>query len=242
MKARTRSISGALMMLVIAPLFAGLLACMPEYVPLGNPEHARVDPNMTGLWYAPGKELLIGNLIFLQPWDKRTWLSVNISIELLEDLDPELYDPQEFDMSTYGGFMKVLSEASLDEDSVEVTVITYKAWLVRLAGETFFTWEWRGLPNDETREGTGVADPWYWLDLRIDETSEDRLVMRLIDPDFLPLKEAPNTKRAWEKVVRKHVDDQAMYMEDAAVFERVAVEHHETVAELMLYAFVRDTR
>ena len=85
MKARTRSISGALMMLVIVPLFAGLLACMPEYVPLGNPERAR------------------------------------------------------------------------------------------------------------------------------------------------------------EKVVRRHVDDEAMYMEDAAVFERVAAKHHETVAELILYAFARDT-
>jgi hypothetical protein len=43
MKARTRSISGALMMLVIIPIFAGLLACMPEYVPLDNPEQSRDD-------------------------------------------------------------------------------------------------------------------------------------------------------------------------------------------------------
>ena len=44
------------------------------------------------------------------------------------------------------------------------------------------------------------------LDFRIDERSENRLVMRLIDPDYPPLKDAPNTKRAWEKVVRKHVE------------------------------------
>ena len=135
MKPRTRSISGALMMLVIIPIFAGLLACMPEYVPLGNPERAKVDPDMTGIWYATGDEVLLGNIIFLQPWDKRTWLSVNVSVELREELDPELYDPQKFDMSTYAGFMNVLDDISLDEDSFDIVVITYKAWLVRLAGE-----------------------------------------------------------------------------------------------------------
>ena len=239
MKPRTRSISGALMMLVIIPIFAGLLACMPEYVPLGNPERAKVDPDMTGLWYAPGDEVLLGNIIFLQPWDKRTWLSVNVSVELREELDPELYDPQKFDMSTYTGFMNVLDEISLDEDSFDFSVITYKAWLVRLAGETFFTWEWRGLPNEPGEEVPDLSDPWYWIDLRIDEKDKNSIRMRLIDPEFPPLKAAPHTKKGWERVVRKHVDDEAMYLEDTVELTRVAGEHEEDVAELIFYAFTR---
>ena len=239
MKPRTRSISGALMMLVIIPIFAGLLACMPEYVPLGNPERAKVDPDMTGIWYATGDEVLLGNIIFLQPWDKRTWLSVNVSVELREELDPELYDPQKFDMSTYAGFMNVLDDISLDEDSFDIVVITYKAWLVRLAGKTFFTWEWRGLPNEPGEEVPDLADPWYWIDLRIDEKDKNSIRMRLIDPEFPPLKAAPHTKKGWERVVRKHVDDEAMYLEDTVVLTRVAGEHEEDVAELIFYAFTR---
>ena len=48
MSAKLRSISGALLMLVIIPILAGLLACMP--VPIGNPERSRIDPAITGVW------------------------------------------------------------------------------------------------------------------------------------------------------------------------------------------------
>lgn len=243
MKASTRSISGAVIMLLIIPLFAGLLACMPEYVPLGNPERARIDADMTGLWYAPGEDELIGNVIFFQPWDKRTWLSVNVGVELLEDLDPEVFDPAEFDMSTYSGFVKVMEESNLDAESFEITVVVYKSWLVKLGGETFFTWELRGLPipEDLDDEERSLEDPWYWLDFRIDQKSRDRFAMRLIDPDFPPLKEAPHTKKGWEKVVRKHVDDESMYMEEPTVLMRVDAEDEELLSELVLYAMTRDS-
>lgn len=243
MKARTRSISGAVIMLLVIPIFAGLLACMPEYVPLGNPERARIDADMTGLWYTPGDDELIGNVIFLQPWDKRTWLSVNVFVELLEDLDPEIYDPAEFDMSTYAGFVKVIEDSNLGEESFEVTVVTYKTWLVKLAGETFFTWELRGLPSpgDWDNEGRSLDDPWYWLDLRIDEKNGGRIAMRLIDPDFPPLKESPQTQRGWERAVRKHVDDESMYLEESLVLTRVDAEDEELFSELVFYAMTRDT-
>ena len=237
MKARTRSISGALMMLVIIPLFAGLLACMPEYVPLGNPERARIDEHMAGLWFAQGEEELVGNIIFLQPWDKRTWLSVNVSVSLLEDLDPELYDPEEYDVSSYSGLVKVLEDSDFDEDDFEISAIAYKSWLVKLAGETFFTWELRGLPIPEDNG----LEPWYWLDFRIDEKNAQRITMRLIDPDFPPLQEAPDTPKGWERVVRKHVDDELLYIDDPTVLERVAPEHEELFGALVFYAMTRDS-
>lgn len=234
MKARTRSISGALMMLVMIPIFAGLLACMPEYVPLGNPERARVDPEMTGLWYAPESPLFIGHLSFLQPWDKRTWLMVTAYVELDESFDADDEDPEEYDLDTYEGFVNVISAASGDD--VEIAVVTHKAWLVRLAGETFLTLELRGLPGEES----GGLEPWYWTDLRIDEKTVDRMAMRPIDPDFPPLGEAPQTPRGWERVVRKHVDNEDLYMDDQLVLQRVKPEHEELMIDLLEHVFLRE--
>ncbi len=82
MRPNFRSISGAALMLVILPIFAGLLACMPEYVPLGNPERARIDENMSGLWFVESDEDLVGTFVFLEPWDKRTWLVTNVVVEV----------------------------------------------------------------------------------------------------------------------------------------------------------------
>ena len=235
MRARTRSISGALMMLVIIPIFAGLLACMPEYVPLGNPERARIDPDMTGLWYSPESELFIGHLSFLQPWDKRTWLMVTAYVDVNAAFAADDEDPDKYDPDTYDGFINVISEATRDE--VEVAFVTHKAWLVRLAGETFLTLELRGIPDEESTS----LEPWYWHDLRIDEKTADRIAMRPIDPGFPPLEEAPQTPKDWERVVRKHVDNESLYMDEQLVLQRVKPEDEELVADLLEFIFLRES-
>ena len=38
MTPKSRTTTGVLSMLVLLPVFAGLLACMPEMAPIGNPE------------------------------------------------------------------------------------------------------------------------------------------------------------------------------------------------------------
>ena len=241
MKANTRSISGALLMLVIIPILAGLLACMPEYVPLGNPERARIDPELSGLWYSPGDDGFVGHITFLQPWDKRTWLVVTVGVDLYEDLDPELYDPAEYDTSTYDGFFRTLAELT-DEEDVEVSMIAYKAWLVKLGKATFFTWEWRGIPHPEPEEGE-VDDPlapWFWLDFRLEKEDPNRIVLRLIDPEFPALKEAEPTRKAWERVIRKHLDDEDLYEVDAVTLERIRPEDIEVIPDILQYAFIRD--
>jgi hypothetical protein len=234
MKARTRSISGALMMLVIIPMFAGLLACMPEYVPLGNPERARVDPDMTGLWYSPESAFFIGHLSFLQPWDKRTWLMVTAYVELEAEFDEDDEDPDKYDLDTYEGFINVVSTATGDD--VDIAVVTHKAWLVRIAGETFLTLEWRGLPN----EASGSLEPWVWNDLRIEEKARDRIVMRPINTEFPPLQEAPETPKAWERVVRKHIDNEDLYLDEQLVLQRVKPEDEELMSDLLEYVFLRE--
>lgn len=229
MNARTRSISGALMMLVIIPIFAGLLACMPEYVPLGNPERSRVDPEMTGIWWVDSSEHLVGPIIVLQPWDKRTWLVVSIGFE-----DSYHGEFAEDEMSEYEEFLAMLDHPEFDEEDLEVALFVYKGWIAKLGGETFFTWEMRGLPDDEE----AALEPWWWYDFRVDRRSNDRIEMRLIDPGFPALEEAPETKRAWEKVVRKHVDNEALYLPDSLVLSRVKEEHKMSFIEVIGAAMI----
>jgi len=205
-------------MLVIIPIFAGLLACMPEYVPLGNPERARIDEDMSGMWFVEGAEdmePLVGQIVFLEPWDKRTWLITSIAIEESSsaDLDELEY---EGDLSTYEGFVSFFEHPDLDEDDLEFAALQYKSWLAKLGGEYFMTWELR-VVKDESAE---LLEPWFWQDFRVTERAPDRIVLHLIDTDFPPLKEAPETKRGWEKVVKKYADDEDLYEDEAIVLQR----------------------
>jgi hypothetical protein len=225
MRPNFRTISGAAMMLVIIPIFAGLLACMPEYVPLGNPERARIDDGMNGLWFVEGEEDLIGNFIFLEPWDKRTWLVTNVMIEESGSVDLD----DEPDISTYEGLTDFFANPNLGEDDFEIGLLQYKGWLVKLGGEVFLTWELRTVvENDEQ-----LLQPWFWYDFRVTERAMDRIVLHLIDPDFPPLKEAPATRRGWEKVVRKYTDDDALYEESPIVLRRVKEDDFGLFVELL---------
>ena len=65
MRLNPRTFTGALLMLGILPIFAGLLACMPEYVPLGDPEKSRIDPELNGYWFIPGDDSAFGGVLVL---------------------------------------------------------------------------------------------------------------------------------------------------------------------------------
>ena len=60
--------------------------------------------------------------------------------------------------------------------------------------------------------------------------------MHLIDPKFPPLEEAPAERRAWEKVVKKYADDEALYYEEVIVFERVKEDDLPIFVGLLNYA------
>jgi hypothetical protein len=172
----------------------------------------------------------------LQPWDKRTWLIVNVILEEADDFDLEEMGVSDVDISTYDGFLKLLKTEGVDEDSFKIDAIVYKGWLVKLGGERFFTWELRGVPNDETEPVT--LEPGLWYDFRVDLVEDDRITMRLIDPTFEPLDGAPKTRRAWEKVIRKHVDDEALYGDETIEFRRLQEEDLELVTMLFFEAFI----
>jgi len=226
-------------MLVIIPIFAGLLACMPEYVPLGNPERARVDENMSGMWFADGAEdveSLIGQIVFLQPWDKRTWIVTTVMIDASDAVDLDEVDEEEYDEMTYQGFIDLFESSALDEDKLEIATFLYKGWLAKLGGETFMTWENRALVDKPDQ----LLEPWFWQDFRVTERTADKIVLHLIDTEFPPLKEAPFTKRGWEKIVRKYADDDALYHDEVIVLRRVKEEDISLFTELVNYAVMGD--
>src|SRR5210317_928077 len=129
----TRSLSGAVLMLMIIPIIVGLLACMP--VPIGDPERSRIDPDLSGPWVMDdGSD---SNLYLFRPYDKRTWLVVGAKIE--EGGEAKIDD---LDIKSADDFFAALRTYSIGDDGItSPTTIAFKAWLTKLGGEQFMTWE-----------------------------------------------------------------------------------------------------
>ena len=201
MTPKSRSLSGAALMLVLIPIFAGLLACMP--VPIGNPERSRIDPELTGVWAVIGTEEFDSEAAFyvFEPYDKRTWLVIGIGIVEGGDVDLEKYD-----FSSYAGYENLASNEMAHIDHVSANqIVLFKAWSVKLAGEQFFTWEPKGL-IDSLGE-----DPEYWMVQKITKTDESTLVLNMVNGESEPFKDLKKTRRAYERVLKKHVDDPVIY-------------------------------
>ena len=190
MKATTRSVRGAVLMLANIPVIVGLLACMP--VPVGDPERSRVDAELNGIWALTKGGEIDGYYLF-RPWDKRTWLVLGV-----ED----------------------------DDDEVKPAAV-YKAWLKKLGGETFITWEMAGGMRDD-----GSFLPEYWFVFRVEKDGDDGINLHMLDLDFEGFEDLPtpegydgnyvkDMRRKFERVIRKNADDEAMYG-DALALRRLA--------------------
>ncbi len=230
MRPRTRSIGGAALMLAIIPIFAGLLACIPEHVPIGNPERARIDPQMSGYWYAGNPDEFMGAVIALQPWDKRTWLAINVIMEVDEE------GIGGFDISTYDGMVALLESEDVDEDDMQIGALIFKSWLSKFDGQRMMTWELRAFPDFDD----GSLEPWVWWDFRVTEATGTTLGLQMVDADSEFLEEVPKTQRDWERVMRKHAKDDALYTEEPVVYQRVDPEHEEIFGALVGAAIVGD--
>jgi hypothetical protein len=228
MKANIRSICGATLMLVIIPMIAGLLACIPGHVPLGDPGKARINPEMSGIWYAGNSDEWIGVVVVLQPWDKRTWLITNVIVELHEEEIAEAAD-----VGSYDGLVAWIRTRLGKDHDAALGAMTFKGWIWKLGGELFFVWESRGVLNGERKGGEGILEPWFAWDFRIVSFSGDTLELNLIN-DQSPLFEGvARTRRDWERVVRKHADNPELYEERAASYRRVDPEHEDLFADLV---------
>ena len=217
MKSTTRTASGALLMLIIVPVIIGLLACMP--VPIGNPERSRVDPEITGAWFFAGD----GDPAFyvFEPWDKRTWLLAGVPLE--EGADADFGD---YNLESDEELARLIAAEPVGENGATATeTVLYKAWMTKLGGVWFMTWEPKGVFGNE------AFAPDSWFVLRVDKPDPDTLELYLIGGDKF-FRGLPETRRAHEKVIRKNAKNPEMYSEDPLVFRRLADEHREFFAEL----------
>lgn len=211
MKPNTRSASGALLMLIIAPVIIGLLACLP--VPIGDPERSRIDPEITGVWAS-----VEGNdaaFYVFEPFDKRTWLLTGVPLEEGDGADFSKYDPIDHDK-----LARLMDNETVGDDGAKATeMIMYKAWMTKLGGVWFMTWEPKGLFGNEQ------FAPDTWFVFRVDKPDANTLELRFCcDDKFFPddLKE---TRRSYERVIRKNAKNPELYAEDPMILMRVADEH-----------------
>ena len=221
-------------MLVIIPVFAGLLACMP--VPIGNPERSRIDPDISGVWV----QELDGEfdaLYLYQPYDKRTWLVVGATLE-----EGAAYQGESFDIETSEDALRVLADHHVGEDGItSPTTIAIKAWLTKLGGERFMTWEMVGGFNPD-----GTYKPEMWYVFRVEKIDKDHLELYMVNGEHEAfddiLKPADYEgddyvkamRRKWERAlakVAKHVDDDDLYAERHTL-RRLPEEHMEKASEL----------
>lgn len=232
MTKNTRSLCGAMLMLMIIPIFAGLLACMP--VPIGDPERSRIDPDMSGPWVMDDGDDV--NLYLFQPYDKRTWLVVGAQIE--EGSEAEIVD---LDIQTAGDVFAALRAYPIGEDGITSrTTIAFKAWLARLGGVQFMTWEPVGGMNSD-----GSFTPEYWFVFKVVKETEDRVNLYAVNPDYEAFAGittpddyegddyAGDMRRTWERALKRHAKDPALFGDDPWIMYRVPASAVEKAAELL---------
>ena len=226
-----RSLIGAMLMLMIIPMVAGLLACMP--VPIGDPDRSRIDPDLTGPWIMDtGGEF---NLYLFQPYDRRTWLVVGAQFE--EGSEAEF---DGLDLESADDVLAALRTYPIGEDGItSKTTILFKAWLTKLGGEQFMTWEPLGGIRDD-----GSLTAQYWFVFKVVKEESDRVGLYLMDPGFEGFADITKPdeyegddypgamRRTWERAIRKHIEDNEIY-EEQWTLHRVPPNDVESAAELL---------
>jgi hypothetical protein len=198
-------------MLIIVPVIIGLLACMP--VPIGNPERSRVDPEITGAWFFAGD----GDPAFyvFEPWDKRTWLLAGVPLE--EGADADFGD---YNLESDEELARLIAAEPVGENGATATeTVLYKAWMTKLGGVWFMTWEPKGLFGSEQ------FAPDSWFVFRVEKPDQETLELTLIGgKKFFP-DDLEKTRRAYERVIKKHAKNPEMYTEEPWPLVKVADEH-----------------
>jgi hypothetical protein len=187
MKPSTRSITGVLLMLAIIPIFAGLLACMP--VPIGNPERSRIDPDFSGLWAWEADDES-GELYLFQPYDKRTWLMIGVRVEEGPD-----YEGEPIDTDTAEATFRALGSHEVGADGITTSgTVLYKAWLTKLGGERFMTWEPVGGFDSD-----GSYLPDFWWVVRVEKRDRDHFDFYAVSSEHEAFEDVRASQEAYEE-------------------------------------------
>ncbi len=216
-----RSFTGAVLALLTVPVVVGLMACLP--VPVGDPERSEIDNDMSGV-YADWTDT--GSFTIFEPFDTRTWLVTDLTIGrqpgAREGCDEQVVP------DNFAAFM-----ARIDAEGVGCFAGTklevYKAWRSKQGRGWFLTLEPKALlvPDEGTED---VFDAGLWIVYRIEDQDAGGLSLRRIDADFDGFDGIKETRRAFEKVIRKHIDSDELYDGESRKLMRVEDRDIEIVA------------
>ena len=211
MTPRQRSVTGLVIAMILVPIVAGLLACMP--VPIGDPERSRVDPALNGIWVSEDFD----SVWIFQPYDKRTWLIRAFDIA---DMTSTRVNNTP-DVKSYEELVEAMEDIRFGDDGFTSNEVQlYKAWHTKIKRQRFITWQGTAYFDAE-----GMYEPEMWLVWKIGELSDDSLALYLMNGEYSGFKGVDKTRRAYERVVRKNVDDPELYSEDPLHWIRVRDEH-----------------
>ena len=109
------------------------------------------------------------------------------------------------DVITKAKVMARVGDTRPDKTDMDDEVL-FKAWTVKLGGRHFMTWEplFSAInPRDFQAE--------EWLVFRVDRIDDNRFDLVWVAPDEDLVKGLPETRRAYEKMIRKNVDNPRLY-------------------------------
>lgn len=196
-------------------------ACLP--IPIGDPERSRVDPALSGLWIGVGHAPAI---VLLQPYNKRTWLAVSASIEPGPDNERD-YD--DVSPKSYDEIISLLLEAGTGPDGLIANAVSLdKVWRTKLGKRRFLTWEYKGAYDPDE----GFANEW-WNVYRFEKSGPNSFTLRGVDPEFPGFQKAKKTRRAYERLIRRHADDDELYDGPAVQLFRVRDAHTGLILEIL---------
>jgi hypothetical protein len=215
-KPENRSIAGALLMILIVPLFAGLMACMP--VPIGDPERSRIDPEISGVWFLETDDGFDA-LYQLRPYDKRTWLMIGVPLN-----EGDAYKGEPLGINTIDDAIAALEAHDIGDEGITADATRmFKVWLAKIRGQVFMTWEMVGGFDED-----GFEAPEIWYVFRVEKQGKDRIELFMVNADhetFEGLEEPDgdyhgynyprDVRRKWERALRKvakNIDDEELYL------------------------------
>lgn len=134
------------------------------------------------------------------------------------DSETDLYLFQPYDKRTW-------LTVTIDRDKADAAAI-YKVWLTKLGREQFMTFEPVAGINDD-----GSFTPEYWFNMRFRKLSAQHFELDLLDGEHAAFEDIEETRRAYERAIRKNVSDESLYSETIR-FVKTPPEGVEEYAEL----------
>lgn len=128
------------------------------------------------------------------------------------DGDEALYALEPWDKRTW----LVTGAAATVEDGLSIVV--YKAWRSKHGGEWFMTWEPR------INYDNADFQPEMWLVFREEREGDSRLLLHMVNGEDDVFEGLDNTRRAYEKALRKNARNPDIYLDGPRIFTRATTE------------------